>query len=263
MRSDPDTLLDVSGRAATKGLLMRSVHPLRVVSTAMVVAAGSTLAVSGCADNDSSLFIAGVLGEASNTCTFEPDGDAVTRGSGTIDVSLTQTYTMPLLLGNQLVARGDEDKLRTETSRIVIRGAVVTVLDVKTNATLANFSTNANGFVNPSSGTTPGYGVSFVTAVPSSLGQQLDSSLTLGQFKELNVAVSVYGDTLGGQEIESATLTYPLFACKGCLVDCSTASPIDGSCLSFPEDDLSVSCFIGQDTFAPCQFSNDPDNICR
>jgi hypothetical protein len=200
---------------------------------------------------------------ASSSCTFEPESDAVLLGSGVLDVALARTYTMPVLIGNQLIARGDADKLRTETARIAIRGAVVTVLQASDNTTLENFTTNASGFVDPANGSNPGLGISFVNAIPSRLGNRLVSDLPRGTSQELNVAVSVFGDTLGGEEIESSTMTFPLFACNGCLVDCSTANPVDGSCNFFPEDELQTGCFPGQDAFTPCQLAFDRDNICR
>jgi len=225
----------------------------------------ASLVVSvGCADNDSSLYIIGVMSTASSSsCELEPESDATLLGSGVIDVAMRRTYVMPVLIGNQLIARGDADKLRTETARIVIRGAVVTVLRAADNTTLENFTTNANGFVNPANGSNPGLGISFINAVPSRLGNDLAAEIPLGASVELNVAVSVFGDTLGGEEIESSTITFPLFACNGCLVDCSTANPVDGSCDYFPEDELETSCFPGQDGPTPCQEAINRDTICR
>jgi len=239
---------------------MRSVSPVRLMVTALLVAAGGSFLASGCADNDSSLFIAGVMAEE-GSCVFEPEADSIIRGSGTLDVAVSSTYSMPLLLGNQLIARGDAEKLRTETARIAIRGAVVTVIQVEGNTTRENFSTNANGFVNPATGSTPGYGVAVVTAIPSKLGEALAAELAPGAVQELNVAVSVYGDTLGGDEVESSTITFPVFVCNGCLIDCSTANPI-GGCTAFPEEELTVGCFPGQDALVPCQYAKNPGSVC-
>jgi hypothetical protein len=241
---------------------MRSVSPLRLLSTGLALAAGSLATASGCADNESSLFIVGVLLSEGGNCIFEAEPDSAILGSGTLDVAIARTYAMPLLVGNQLVARGDSDKLRTETARISLRGAVVTVLRADGNTTLQSFSTNATGFVNPATGSTPGWGITLVNAIPSSLGRSLFDQLPRGDSMELNVTVSVFGDTLGGDEIESSTITFPLFVCNGCLVDCSTVNSLNGSCATFPEDELEVGCFPGQDAATPCQFADDPENIC-
>ena len=241
---------------------MRRVSLLRLVSTGFVASLGLLVASSGCADNNSTLFIKGVLLESGDNCVFEADGESALLLSGILDVSLRSTYVMPLLLGNQLIPRGDSDKLRTETARVVIRGAVVEVLSADGSETLASFSTNAGGFVDPASGENPGWGVTFVNAVSSDLAERLDGELAPLASRELNVSVYVYGDTLGGDEVESSTLTYPLFVCKGCLVDCSTGNVTTGMCDTYPEGGLEVGCFPGQDGLTPCQLLTDPSQFC-
>ena len=243
---------------------MRSVSPLRLISLGLMIGLASCLSLAGCADNDSSLFIKGVLvpeeGDGGG-CRFTPEGDATLLLSGILDFSIRGTYAMPLLLGNQLIPRGDADKLRTETARIVIRGAVVTVLEAGSNEELDSFTTNASGFVDPASGSNPGWGLSIVHAIPSRLEERL--ALQLNESIELNIAVSVFGDTLGGDEVESSTITFPVFACRGCLVDCSTAG-FDGTCSTVPEStDLEVHCYPGQDAPTPCQYSDDAAAICE
>lgn len=240
---------------------MRRASPLRLITTASVVAVATLLATASCADNDSTLFIKGAMLSSGTECVFEAEGDAPLLPSGVMDVAYASTYVMPLLVGNQLIARGDADKLRTETARIVIRGAVVNVLSADGAVTRASFSTNAGGFVDPASGTDPGWGVSFVNAVSTELAQELRGSLAPFATEELNISVYVYGDTLGGDEIESSTLTFPLYVCNGCLVDCSTASDFD-NCEQFPPDGLELSCFPGQDSPVPCQLVEDPDQFC-
>lgn len=242
---------------------MRRVSLLRLVSIGLVATLGLLIAASGCADNNSTLFIRGVMSQSGSDCVFEPDGESPLLGSGVMDVAVRSTYVMPLLVGNQLIARGDADKLRTETARVVIRGAVVEVTSADGSRTYASFSTNAGGFIDPASGENPGYGITFVNAISGELAGELRGSLALGESEELNVSVYVYGDTLGNDEVESSTLTYPLFACNGCLVDCSTGNLSSGSCKSYPEDGLEVGCFPGQDTLTPCQLVlTDPDPYC-
>lgn len=240
---------------------MRRAFTLRLITTASMLAGTTVLATASCADNDSTLFIKGTMLSSGGECVFEAEGDAPLLPSGVMDVAYASTYVMPLLVGNQLIARGDADKLRTETARIVIRGAVVNVLSADGTASRASFSTNAGGFVDPASGTDPGWGVSFVNAVPTSLVQELRDSLAPFASEELNVSVYVYGDTLGGDEVESSTLTFPLYVCNGCLVDCSTASDFD-SCDEFPPDGLELNCFPGQDAPVPCQLVDGSDQFC-
>lgn len=239
---------------------MRRVSPLRLISTACVLGAATLLATASCADNDSSLFIKGAMA-STGECVFEAEGDAPLALMGIMDVAYASTYTLPLLVGNQLIARGDADKLRTETARVVIRGAVVNVLTADGTTTRASFSTNAGGFVDPASGSDPGWGTSFVNAISNELAEELRNDLPLFGSEEFNVSVYVYGDTLGGDEVESSTLTFPLFICNGCLVDCSFADAA-GDCNDFPPEGLELSCFPGQDVPMPCQLLTDANQYC-
>jgi len=240
---------------------MRRASPLRLITTACLLAGVTLLATASCADNDSTLFIKGAMVSTGDECVFEAEGDAALRLSGVMDVAFASTYVLPLLVGNQLIARGDSDKLRTETARVIIRGAVVNVLSADGATTYASFSTNAGGFVDPASGTDPGWGVSFVNAVSTPLAEDLRNELAAGESRELNVSVYVYGDTLGGDEVESSTLTFPLFVCNGCLVDCSTADDF-GDCSEFPPEGLELGCFPGQDEPVPCQLLREPEDFC-
>lgn len=240
---------------------MRRASPLRLITTATLLATTTVLAAASCADNDSTLFIKGSMLSVGNECIFEAEGDAPLLPSGVMDVAYASTYVMPLLIGNQLIARGDADKLRTETARVVIRGAVVNVLSADGSTSLDSFSTNAGGFVDPASGTDPGWGIAFVNAISSKLAGSLRNSIAAFDTQELNISVYVYGDTLGGDEVESSTLTFPLYVCNGCLVDCSTASDFD-DCTQFPPEGLELSCFPGQDAPVPCQLLSNPDQYC-
>ena len=132
---------------------MRRASPLRLISTACVLGGVTVLATASCADNDSSMFIKGAMAPTGE-CIFEPEGDAVLVLGGIMDVAYASTYTLPLLVGNQLIARGDADKLVTETARVVIRGAVVNVLSADGATTFRSFSTNAGGFVHLRRGAT-------------------------------------------------------------------------------------------------------------
>ena len=161
--------------------------------------------------------------------------------------SLTSEYRAALLVGNQLTERGSREQVRTETSRITIRGAVVDVQDFKGNS-LKSFSTDATGFVDPATGSTPSYGVVYVKLIPSSLNLAANTQVT--------VQVHVYGDTLGGRSIESNDLTFPITTCAGCLVDFPAgafdpANPGAG-CTGDPGS-ATAPCFFGQDDPVDCR----------
>ncbi len=205
------------------------------------------MAASGCADNKSGLFIRGVIAVTAPACDAKADPSAATLGGGLMDVALTNEYWAALLVGNQLTERGSRDQVRTETSRVTIRGAVVTVANAS-GGTLKAYTTDATGFIDPASGTTPGYGVVWVKIVPASLPLNSDMTVT--------VKVHVFGDTLGGKHIESTDLTYPITTCSGCLVSFPSnaydpANPGAG-CTGDPGG-ATQPCFTGQDAPIDCR----------
>src|SRR5512146_2184814 len=86
------------------------------------------MANSGCADNETMLFVQSVLA-LSGDCTAEADPDSKMRLGGVLDTKFSTQYNAVLLVGNQLVARGSRDRLRTESNRIALKGAEVQLLD--------------------------------------------------------------------------------------------------------------------------------------
>jgi hypothetical protein len=216
----------------------------RLTSMFVLLGAGALLA-SGCADNDSGLFVRAVLVRESPECLANPDPSAAFWAIGTYDVSFGDLgYIAPLLVGNQLVPRGSPNQIRTETSRIVVRGAEVSV--VNGSSTVAEFTQTATGFVDPGSGTDPGYGVAYATLVPPGLA-------SAGQ--RLTVDVRVFGETLGGDEITSESLTFPIVVCDGCLVSFPPGSvdPNTGLCVgSTGNESDELPCSPGQDEYVPC-----------
>ncbi len=220
--------------------------PRHFFSAAILFGAG-LMAASGCADNKSALFIRGVVQVQAPGCDAKADPTTTMWGGGMLDVALTHVYWAPLLVGNQLTERGSRDQVRTETSRVTIRGAVVDVMNAKGD-TLTSYTTDATGFVDPASGTTPGYGIVWAKIIPSSLNLQANTTVT--------VKVHVFGDTLGGRSIESTDLTYPISTCQGCLVSFPSnaydpANPSAG-CTGDPSG-ATTPCYPGQDVPIDCR----------
>lgn len=175
----------------------------------VVLASLAVLPALGCAENESSLYIAGVLAIEESGCVAEPEPGATLRAFGVMDVALRQDYTAVLLVGNQLSTQGDRNRSRTETARLVLTGAEVRIHDLADNP-LDEYTVRANGFVNPApSADSPGFGSVAVTII------QPESNIDIGDFI---VKVRVFGETLGHQEIESSELQYPLTVCSGCLI---------------------------------------------
>jgi hypothetical protein len=221
--------------------------------------------VCGCADNESSLFVRAVIAVEPPECVAEADPSTMVLGGGSMDVALTSTYQAALLVGNQLVRRGSRDQLRTETSRIALRGAEIALETSGGSAVADAFTINGTGFVDPGSGDTPGYGVMIVTLIPP------QASPTPGTV--VVARVKVFGDTLGGTEITSNELAFPISICEGCLVSFPPESAVpntepylcqsvaDGSSSSSSESELP--CLVGQDAPVDCKLCvNSHPDVC-
>ncbi len=207
------------------------------------------LSSSGCADNDSSLFVRAVLRLESGECVAKPDPSSTFYSSGVMDLAFRDSYSAALLVGNQLVRRGSKDLVRTETSRFVMRGAEVRLLNDQ-QSLIREFTVPISGFVDPGSGDEPGYGVSGALLIPSGLGLAAGSRVVAD--------VRVFGDTLGGEEITSESLSFPITVCDGCLVSYpigadDPAQPGYQCVAGTDASDLDAPCRIGQDEPVDCR----------
>ena len=209
------------------------------------------LFASGCVNNESSLFIKGVLKLEAGDCTASADASGTMLAGGIMDPALTNRYMAALLVGNQMVPRGDPDQVRTETARVSLRGAEVRLADSEGNP-LDEFSVDGTGFVDPSGGETPGYGIMFATLIPDSGG--------LPSYVIANV--KVFGRTLGGRELESNELAFPIEVCQQpCLIsyplEADDPSRSGYQCARAADGDLERPCFLGQDEPVDCRLCLD------
>jgi len=225
--------------------------PHKIIAALLTAGASAGLTAS-CAPNDSALFIRGVLARVSPQCSVKADPSSLMLGIGTLDRAFASSYIAPLLVGNQLVRRGAKDQLRTETSRVRLEGAIVSV-GTASGATLQEFSTIGTGFVDPGTGDEPGYGFMYATLVPPGVG-------TAGDV--VNVTVRVYGTTLGGEEIESGDISFPVQICQGCLVSYEYADPVTGQCILGNDVPPEHPCVVGQYELVDCRLCAQQYQIC-
>src|SRR5690349_12884118 len=108
----------------------------------LLLSAAVSLLGTSCVTNESSLFIQGCVVPTDNVlkgCSFSADSSAKTWLSGSLDPAQAD-YHCAMLIGNQLVARGDTKQVRTETSRVEIHSALVTIYDSTKSTTYRTFS---------------------------------------------------------------------------------------------------------------------------
>ena len=236
--------------------------------TAGLLLVGSVLLTPSCADNNSSLFIVGVMDLAQASCIAMPNNTGPFLAGGTLDTAFASGYTAVLLVGNQLTQEGSTEQLRTETSRVALRGAEVqlSTLDGKPLSVAGaqgTFSTVGTGFVDPSQGDAPSYATMAVNLIPPGL---------TGLPAQVLAKIRVFGDTLGGTAITSSELDFPINVCKGCLIvydtpDTTQAAGAPFMCAtttaSTTQTTTSAPCITGQDQTFSCTLCSAAYDICR
>ncbi|MBI4954717.1 MAG: hypothetical protein HY908_22035 [Myxococcales bacterium] len=200
---------------------------------AFALCAAAPLA-TGCVDNNASAFVRQVQAINTDDCSWPSDVSAMRLVMGHVDPRLRSDYIAALLVGNQLVSRGDPDLLRPETDRIVFSEVEVHVFDLAGNE-LTSFVVPATGFADPGTGTSPGYGV---VAAPI-----LDAvSLAAGAGQTVVSEVTVFGKTLGNIDIETAPYQFPIAIGD---IGCVPPDNID--------DPYQLPCLLGQDAPFDCR----------
>jgi len=241
--------------------------------TLSVVAGAMAVGASACADNESSIFIRQVLVPSGSDCTYSADPGGAALALGVMDLAFTREYWAGLLVGNQLVARGASDQLRTETARFRAEGAEVEI-ETTSGDLVQSFTVPVSGFADPSGGTEPGWGVVHAVLIDGTTGQSLAAGFAEGERSpvvgRVVVVVKVFGRTLGGREVESGEFRFPISVCYGCLV----SFPPDATDPDLPTPNCAnvgtgssgeVPCYVGQDEpidCRVCQAQGGPTGLC-
>jgi hypothetical protein len=237
---------------------------LRRAVVAVLTIGASALGGSGCADSESMLFVRQVQKPAlsGTTCTVDSTTSSDTIPSGLLDVAFRLQYTASLLVGNQLVPRGNSSQLRTETSRIAIQGSVVRVQDSNGVVRWGPVTVPGSGFIDPASGTNPSFGVTDTILLGSELGAQLaaDPQVQMGLVRHLTSVVKVFGRTLGGLNVDSGEFDFPLTVCYRCLIQFPPDAQ-DPRAAVIPNCNLAPA--TGTTLTPPCQFGQDDNIDCR
>jgi hypothetical protein len=194
---------------------------------------------TGCVDNNTTIFIRQVQAlDVDNSCSVTNDPGATTLLGGVLDTALAGRYDAALLIGNQLVARGNPDTMRTETARVQLYEADTEVFD-SSGGTISSFTMPVSGFIDAPSGNDPAYGVAYTTLI------EPGTAASLTAVEETVVArIKVYGITLGDIEVETGYWDFPIQVCNGCIACICPASP---------EDDIVETCNAGQNTAIDCR----------
>lgn len=168
-------------------------------------------ALPSCATNDSMIFIQGVAFRKAGACAVKPDLSGTFASNGVMDRLFTTEYSAALIVGNQIMQRGSRERVRTETSRVALKGAEVKLESPQGAELVPAFSSIGTGFVDASDGSDAAPAAMFATLIPASVAPLLPAGTVV-------VKVRVFGTTLGGEDVESSELLFPVQVCDGCLV---------------------------------------------
>jgi hypothetical protein len=205
---------------------------LNKLVTVCVLLTPVAVMTGGCVDNKTTLYIDRVAG-------FDPDGNCevalslqasgeVAIGQGYYDPQVPYAYVAPLIIGNQLVPLGDNNTLRPETSRIQLAGAEVRVEPPPGASSIPAFTTYFAGTVNPEDSTDPGLALVTVPVIPG------DAQLDDGIYR---FSIKVFGETLGGTEVESGEFIFPIQIQNGGSTDnCATIDEVDPHPCGYVQD---------------------------
>ena len=221
--------------------------------TAGLLTLGSLTLIPSCVTNDSSLFVIGVIDINATTCLAKADTTDSFLAGGTLDTHFANSYTAALLIGNQLTQQGSRAQTRTETSRVSLRGADVTLTSVDGKAIPnGHYSTVGTGFVDAAAGDAPSYATMGVDVIPA--GHPALPSVVVAKIR-------VFGTTLGGTAITSSELDFPITVCDGCLVrypaeDADPTNTMGYKCLTSASasttGEEAIPCIFGQDQAFSC-----------
>jgi hypothetical protein len=236
----------------------------------VAILAGTGATVSACAHDDSTLFVRNALAPQLVTngqaCLFTADPTQPYLPEGTLDVAFRRSYGAVFLVGNQLVPRGDPTAPKTETSYVNIQGATIRITDSMGNALPGTppFTRLTSATIAPSAGTTVSYEPIGVTIIGQPTIEALISSgqVTLGRSVRLITYVRFFGQTLGGQYVESNEFEFPVDICRGCLIgfapqDINSRCPAPNCVGNGMGGTLPVPCERGQDYAVDCSQCQD------
>jgi hypothetical protein len=238
---------------------MRSTSLILIVALGLV-ASGS----AGCVANDGPALIVGGAVLFDDTCTAEPDDPTLLIGPGSFNTQLGGAYTVFPVLQSQLVNAGGAGV--ANPNAILVTGAEVELREPGGAAIdfggLQNpFTVDVSVTVPSATGSAPGAAIAGVTVIPPSHARGLD--LLLGDDPNASMtvvaAVQLFGETVGGVDIEAAPWTWPInvfqggynVACigtvelEGCL-PCQDGNPCLRACRACTPETIVDDCVAGE-----------------
>lgn len=195
-----------------------------------------------------------------DTCMVQPSLSAQMRLGGSVDGLYRDTYTCVAIVENARTAQGSA----SEQERVSFTEARVQVMTSdgqlikRSDGLSAQYNVPITGFADASSGGVNGVGAVQFSMLDVGTLQALTAAAASAAATEHVVAhVIIAGNTLGGTEVTSNELEYPIDVCAGCLCE----APIGDACVGGTSKPA-VDCLIGEDAPADCRYLGEM-NACK
>lgn len=195
------------------------------VAAAVFLLGTLPLSVAACASDESSIFVRAVLAPDRAKCSALADPNSPFYTQGSMDLAYARTYDAFLLVGNQLVQRGNATQVRTETNRVEFFETSVDVrlpdnldsIPVENGQAWA-WTETTPGFADPSMGQTIAYGIVTPTLVKDFIANHFLKDLRNhpGSVARVVAFARVRGKTLGGDTLETGVFQFPIDLCYAC-----------------------------------------------
>ncbi len=171
-----------------------------------------------------------------DNCAFQLSNLFIT--SGTLDLSLTKSYSLYPMFNNQLFTRTASNTLSSaDTTKVQIEGARVTILDINRKPIYAEYTVPGTTLVPSATQEGPGRAIGELQVIPESKGNELETKPGAGNTVFLSIVA--FGKTLGGLDVESGAFLWPVQVCNCCLRT------------GLPKPSDYTACLVGQDRAVP------------
>lgn len=231
--------------------------------TLLALGLATSAVAPACVENNESMFIRNIVAPPASqggACTYKPDPTGAALMEGVLDVGIRDDYYGVMLVGSQMIGRGDQNGPRAESNRVALTGATSKVTNLD-GSVIREFTSYGTGFVEIQSSNSPSYGIFGAPLIDKPTRDVLAASLPNRVATRTVLAnVKVFGKSLGGVDVETGEFQFPIRVCNGCLVDFSTGndpaiqpSPNCAKPQTAAGATTTAPCIPGQDVSTPCQ----------
>lgn len=221
-----------------------------------------TVLETTCIENRPSFYIVGnKVPDDECIATDKPEGQYITEGL--LDICVSSEYLLHLLVKNQLVNTAD-NACQAEANTIIVEEAHIriwlnsisyfTIDGVARIDPIEEFMTEFDVTIGNSTAEPNGYGVVifniFTPPIINAFNDWIQRYLSQCYYVtslSVSAGVTLYGKSLGGLDMKTQEMVYPVTICYGCLVP-----PVAPNCEQVDSEEVLKSiCDLGQDKYIP------------